>query len=97
MAINIPNDHKIYQHFPFQGPPKYTQIGTFSMRNAIWQSLLFSLCLGLDKIAIFPPKKRRLSHLGGWVITTQGRPLKSWMRLRDLTKAGVKHDRFAHA
>jgi hypothetical protein len=23
---NIPNDHKIYQHYTFQGPPKYAQI-----------------------------------------------------------------------
>jgi hypothetical protein len=26
---NIPNGHKIYQHFLFQGPPKYTQIWIF--------------------------------------------------------------------
>jgi hypothetical protein len=26
MAVNIPNGHKIYQHFQFQGPPNYTQI-----------------------------------------------------------------------
>jgi hypothetical protein len=25
----IPNDRKIYQHRPFQGPPKYTQTGHF--------------------------------------------------------------------
>jgi hypothetical protein len=23
---------KIYQHFPFQGPPKYTQIGILGMK-----------------------------------------------------------------
>jgi hypothetical protein len=26
MAVNASNGHKIYQHFPFQGPPKFTQI-----------------------------------------------------------------------
>jgi hypothetical protein len=26
-----PNGHKIYQHYPFKGPPKYTQIGIFCM------------------------------------------------------------------
>jgi hypothetical protein len=37
MAVNIPSGHKIFQHFPFQGPPKYTQIGIFCMTNTIWQ------------------------------------------------------------
>jgi hypothetical protein len=30
---NIPNGHKLYQHFPFQDPPKYTQIGIFGFEN----------------------------------------------------------------
>jgi hypothetical protein len=47
---NKPNGHKIhqmtvkysqwsqkYQHFPFQSPPKYTQIYIFGMQNTIWQ------------------------------------------------------------
>jgi hypothetical protein len=29
IVINIRNGHKIYQHFPLQGPQKYTQIGIF--------------------------------------------------------------------
>jgi hypothetical protein len=29
---NIPNGHKIYEHFPFQGPPKFTQIGILGMK-----------------------------------------------------------------
>jgi hypothetical protein len=29
---NIPNGHKIYQHFPFQGPPKFTQTGIFGLK-----------------------------------------------------------------
>jgi hypothetical protein len=37
MAQNISNDHKIYQHFTFPGPPKYTQIGIFGIKNTIWQ------------------------------------------------------------
>jgi hypothetical protein len=29
---NIPNDHNTYQHFPFQGPRKYTQVANFGMK-----------------------------------------------------------------
>jgi hypothetical protein len=29
---NIPNGHKIYQHFPFKGPTKFAQIGMFGMK-----------------------------------------------------------------
>jgi hypothetical protein len=29
---NIPNGHKTYQHFPFTGPPKFTQIGIFALK-----------------------------------------------------------------
>jgi hypothetical protein len=27
MSVNIPNDPEIYQHFPINRPPKFTQIG----------------------------------------------------------------------
>jgi hypothetical protein len=30
---NNPNDHKIYQQCPFQGPPKYTQRGIFGQKK----------------------------------------------------------------
>jgi hypothetical protein len=29
---NIRNGHKIYQHLPIQGPPKYNKIGTFGLK-----------------------------------------------------------------
>jgi hypothetical protein len=32
-ALNIPHGHKICQHFPFQDPPKYTQIVIFGMKK----------------------------------------------------------------
>jgi hypothetical protein len=34
MSINYiyPNGHKIYQHFPFKGPTKYTQIGILGLK-----------------------------------------------------------------
>jgi hypothetical protein len=32
---NISDGHKIYQHFPFHGPPKYTLIGIFGMKICI--------------------------------------------------------------
>jgi hypothetical protein len=28
----MPNDHKIYRHNPFQGPPKIIQIGIFGSK-----------------------------------------------------------------
>jgi hypothetical protein len=31
--MSIPNGHKIYQHFSIQGPPKFTQIGIFGLKN----------------------------------------------------------------
>jgi hypothetical protein len=31
--LNRPNGHKIYQHFPLQDPPKFTQIGMFWFEN----------------------------------------------------------------
>jgi hypothetical protein len=37
---NIPNDHKIYQQFPFQGPPKYTQIWIFGLKTYHLATLL---------------------------------------------------------
>jgi hypothetical protein len=39
MATKFPNGYKIFQmavnytkHFPFQGPPEYTQLGIFGMK-----------------------------------------------------------------
>jgi hypothetical protein len=29
----IPNGHKIYHHFPFQGPSKFTQTGIFGLKT----------------------------------------------------------------
>jgi hypothetical protein len=29
----IPNGHEIYQHFPFKGPPKFTQSGIFGLKT----------------------------------------------------------------
>jgi hypothetical protein len=33
MTVKYSNDHKIYQHFPFSGPPKFTQIGIFGLKT----------------------------------------------------------------
>jgi hypothetical protein len=33
MAIKYSNGHKIYQHLPFKGPPKFTQIWDFWFEN----------------------------------------------------------------
>jgi hypothetical protein len=30
---NISNGHKIYQQFPLQDPPKFTQIGIFGLKR----------------------------------------------------------------
>jgi hypothetical protein len=38
MTVNIPNDHKIYQHFPSWGPPKfYPKLGFLVWKQTIWQ------------------------------------------------------------
>jgi hypothetical protein len=37
----LPNGHKIYQHFPFQGPPKFTRFGIFLYEKNIWQPWLW--------------------------------------------------------
>jgi hypothetical protein len=34
MAVNIPNDHKVYQHFLISGPPKFTQIRIFGLKRS---------------------------------------------------------------
>jgi hypothetical protein len=36
----IPNGHRIYQLFPFQGPPKFTQIGIFGLKTNHLATLL---------------------------------------------------------
>jgi hypothetical protein len=37
---NRPNGHKIYQHFPLQYPPKFTQIGIFGLKTNHLASLV---------------------------------------------------------
>jgi hypothetical protein len=39
---NIPNGHKIYQHFLFQGRPKFTQIGIFGLKRNHLATLLLN-------------------------------------------------------
>jgi hypothetical protein len=39
MAVKYSKWYKIYQHCPFQGPPKFTEIGIFGLKKTtIWQS-----------------------------------------------------------
>jgi hypothetical protein len=40
---NVPNDHKIYKHFPFKGHPKYTRIGMFGIEINNLASLIILL------------------------------------------------------
>jgi hypothetical protein len=39
---NIPNGHKIYQLFPFQGPPKCSHIAIFGLKINHLATLLFT-------------------------------------------------------
>jgi hypothetical protein len=39
----IPHGQKIYQHFPFQGPPNFTQIGIFGSKINHLATLLISI------------------------------------------------------
>jgi hypothetical protein len=41
-VIYIPNEHKMYQHFPFQGPLKFTQIRFFDFKIYHLETLLKS-------------------------------------------------------
>jgi hypothetical protein len=43
MAVNMPNGHKIYQHFPHPDPPKLIQIGIFGLKTNQLASLARSL------------------------------------------------------
>jgi hypothetical protein len=58
---NIPNDHKIYQHFLFQGPPKFIQIGIFVWKQTIWQPCFLSKSKKM-KIKIVSIQFRRMGH-----------------------------------
>jgi hypothetical protein len=40
MSVNIPNVHKIYQHFPISGPPKFTQIESFGLKRNHQETLV---------------------------------------------------------
>jgi hypothetical protein len=46
---NIANGHKIYQHFPFQGPPKFTQIWFFGLKTNHLATLLKALAFFFDR------------------------------------------------
>jgi hypothetical protein len=40
MALKRPNGHKIYQYYPLQDPPKFTQIGIFGLKENHLATLL---------------------------------------------------------
>jgi hypothetical protein len=52
---NISNDHKIYLHFPFQGPPKFTQIWDFWFENKNHLATLSVAVL----VELPPPSERK--------------------------------------
>jgi hypothetical protein len=44
---NVRNGHKIYQHFPIKGPPKFTPIGIFGLKiNHLATRILGTRCSG---------------------------------------------------
>jgi hypothetical protein len=43
------NDQKFCQHFPFQGPPKFTQIGTFGLKINHLATLVWPRCKALPR------------------------------------------------
>jgi hypothetical protein len=51
MAVKGPNGHEIYQHFPLQDLPKFTQIGIFGLKTNHLATHIstFSLCLFVFK------------------------------------------------
>jgi hypothetical protein len=52
---NIPNGHKIYQHLPFQDPPKFTQFGIFGLK-------IYHLAALAETIAVMPFGSHYLVH-----------------------------------
>jgi hypothetical protein len=44
---NIPNGRNIYQQFPIQDPPKFTQIGIFGLKTNHLATLPFTRSLQL--------------------------------------------------
>jgi hypothetical protein len=75
LLSNIPNGHKIYHHFTFQGPPKNTQIGIFgSKRNhlaTLGRGRIFAAIFGAVKrginVTVFYRAEDRLPH---WQFST---------------------------
>jgi hypothetical protein len=59
----LPNGCKIYPHFPFQCPPKYTQIGIFGLKTNHLATLLFGsgqrkeVCLGFQFVSFLVEEK----------------------------------------
>jgi hypothetical protein len=50
---NTPNGHKVYQHFPLQDPPKFTQIGIFGLKTnhlATLRNTLLGLRLMIEMV-----------------------------------------------
>jgi hypothetical protein len=69
MAVNIPNGHKIHQHFPFQDSPKYSQIGIFGMKI----NHLATLKYNNNKKQVFREKSLKYFEVGVHCHTGQGR------------------------
>jgi hypothetical protein len=47
----IPNGHKIFQHFPFHGPLKFTQIAIFGMKIFHLATLQKNVAVVLHQLA----------------------------------------------
>jgi hypothetical protein len=59
-AIYIPHGRNIYQHFPFQGPPKYTLIEIFGMQMWHLATLLWP---ALEVTCLCPGPSRHPGHV----------------------------------
>jgi hypothetical protein len=59
--LNRPNGHKIYQDFPLQDPPKFTQIGIFGLKTNHLATL--SVSGGLFQFFNCRPMREKWSHL----------------------------------
>jgi hypothetical protein len=58
MAVNSPNSNKIYQNFPFLGPPKFTQSGVFGYKNVpSGNPGVYMLAKNKAQPRVGPPKK----------------------------------------
>jgi hypothetical protein len=82
MAEVYPNGQIIYQPFPFQGPPKFTQIGLFGLK--IYNLATLNECSATSKW-LPPQKKFSLCFSTDYTMTARKRSLEVYVPCQSAT------------